>query len=243
MDIKILERIRYVIFVIFAFFITVFYILCIPFAFCSKKFARFISILWVDSLLFITRFIARIQIKVINNLPKKDGIIIVANHCSAWETFFIASQFKMPTFILKKSLFHIPLLGLFLNALDMIGIDRNSYSKGHREKIIKKADEELASGRNMAIFPQGTRVPIEQTYNYEKYPYKAGVTIFSKGHTVLTISTDSRKTFGKSLFSYKKSGVINVIFNEYLSLDERLSKNEMMEVVRNSIEKGCKKII
>ena len=73
----------------------------------------------------------------------------------------------------------------------MIGIDRDSYSKKNISNIIKNANATLKLGNNIVIFPQGTRVPIEETYNYKQYPYKSGVAMFASGKSVLTISTSS----------------------------------------------------
>jgi 1-acyl-sn-glycerol-3-phosphate acyltransferase len=148
----------------------------------------------------------------------------------------------MPVFILKKSLFRIPLIGLFCRSLEMIGIDRNSYSKQHKIKIITKTNKALAAKRNIVIFPQGTRVPSNETYNYEKYPYKAGITIFAPENKVITASTNARQFFGKSLFSFKKAGVIHIKFNDVLHFQKDAQKDEIITKVRNSIEKGCKQI-
>lgn len=210
----------------------------------SYHFARKVSSVWVAAMLFLTKHIARIDYTIHNEkIFKTKGIIIACNHCSAWETIFIAHYFNIPTFILKKSLFNIPILGNFLQTLRMIGVDRGSYSKEQRQKIVKRTSAELHSGRSIAIFPQGTRVPMNETFNYAKYPFKPGITIFCKGHTVCTISTDARKCFGKSFFSFKKKGRINVIFNDEIKIADDATKDEIMNSVRNSIEKGCKKIM
>jgi 1-acyl-sn-glycerol-3-phosphate acyltransferase len=236
--------IRTIIFGIFAFIAILMYGVCLLPSLFSYTFARRVSIIFMQVLLFITKHIARINYTIENEIEmKKNGVIIACNHCSAWETFFIAYYFKVPTFILKKSLFIIPILGNFLKTLRMIGIDRHSYSKQYRQLIVDRATAELQSGGNIAIFPQGTRVPIEETFNYEKYPYKPGITIFCRGHTICTVSTDARKCFGKSLFSLKKSGTIHVRFNDTIAIPNDATKDEIMQKVQNSIESGCKKIL
>ena len=93
------------------------------------------------------------------------------------------------------------------------------------------------------IFPQGTRVPIEESYDYAKYPYKSGVTMFASGKRILTISTDASKCFGKGLFSRKKSGTINVVFNEIMSVGKHAKKEDVATKIRDSIEVGLKKIV
>lgn len=241
---KTVNLIRTGVFSVFVFISILIYGSFLPLAFCSRKIAKSVSVVWLNIIFILVKYTLNIKIKIHKpEIAKRRGVIVVSNHCSAWETLFIAHYFDIPTFVLKKSLFKVPLLGYFLQALNMIGIDRESYSKKHRQEIVKRAHTELTNGHNMAIFPQGTRVPIEETYNYEKYPYKSGVTIFAGGHYVMTMSTDARKCFGKSLFSLKKAGSINVIFNDCIKIDYDLSKHEIIDIIRKSIENGCKKII
>ena len=235
--------IRNAIFCIAIFAITLTYALLAIFIMHSYKTSRKVAMLWCFLIFKCSKYIVGINYKVHNEkLIRSRGVIIACNHCSAWETFFLAYYFNVPVFILKRSLFHIPLIGLFCKALGMIGIDRNSYSKKHRAHIVSRTNYELSRKRNIVIFPQGTRVPSGETYNYEKFPYKPGITIFAGGHKVVTASTNARKCFGKSLFSFKKSGQIDIIFNESISFEKDASKDEILSKVRTSIENGCKKL-
>ncbi len=215
-----------------------------PFIVFSAPFARKITMIWLKSIMFFARIFCGIKVAVHNdNFRHETGVIIASNHCSAWETFFISHHYNVPVFILKKSLMQIPFIGIFLKKFNMIGIDRDSFSKKNIINIIKGANSALASGQNIVIFPQGTRVPIEESYDYEKYPYKSGVTMFASGKRILTISTDASKCFGKGLFSRKKSGTINVVFNEIMSVDKHEKKEDVATKIRDSIEVGLKKIV
>ncbi|MFT4967958.1 MAG: 1-acyl-sn-glycerol-3-phosphate acyltransferase [Candidatus Deianiraeaceae bacterium] len=210
----------------------------------SKKIAIKAVIIWSVIFLFLLKYITNIKFVVHNaKIIQKKGVIIACNHCSAWETFFFNFQCNVPAFILKKSLLQIPIIGFFGKSIGMIGIDRKSYTKKCRDEIINKANSELKNGRNIIIFPQGTRVPTLETFNRQKYPYKPGITIFARGHYVVTASTNARVYFGKSLFSLKKSGTIHVIFNECFYINEHLSKNDIMDKISYSIDRGCKQIL
>ena len=220
------------------------YILFSPIAATSIKFARKITMIWLASIIICARIFCGVKVKIHNdNFRHEKGIIITSNHCSAWETFFISHYYNVPVFILKKSLTQIPFIKVFIKKFNMIGIDRDSYSKHNIINIVKNANESLASGRNIVIFPQGTRVPIEETYNYKRYPYKSGVAMFASGKSVLTISTDASKCFGRGLFSKKKSGTIHIMFNEILTIKDDEQKEEIANKIRYSIEVGLKKIV
>lgn len=232
---------RNIIFCILIFVITLFYGIMALFLMHSYRLSQIAALIWCKAIFVLSKHITGVTYKVHNKkMTALRGVIIASNHCSAWETFFLAYYFGIPVFILKRSLFHIPLIGLFVRKLGMIGIDRHSFSKKHQVAIMKRTNEELARNRNIVIFPQGTRVSIEDTYNYEKYPYKSGIALFAPGHRVLTASTDARKFFGKSLFSLKKPGVIQIVFNEKIDFSQDATKEEIVTKIRNSIEEGCK---
>ena len=220
------------------------YIALSPIAATSTKFARKATMAWIASIMMCARIFCGIKVQIHNDkFHHEKGIIITSNHCSAWETFFISYYYNVPVFILKKSLTQIPFIKIFIKKFNMIGIDRDSYSKQNIANIINNANETLKFGCNIVIFPQGTRVPIEESYDYKKYPYKPGVSMFASGKRVLTISTDARKCFGKGLFSNKKSGTINIIFNEVLEMQASDSKEIIANRIRDSIEVGLKKLI
>ena len=118
MDTKIVNLIRTGVFSVFMFISILIYGSFLPLAFCSKKIAKSVSVIWVNVIFILIKYTLNIKIKIHNpEIAKKRGVIIVSNHCSAWETFFIAHYFDIPTFVLKRSLFKIPLLGLFLNVI------------------------------------------------------------------------------------------------------------------------------
>lgn len=240
---KVVLLLRNAVFFCLIFCTTMMYGLCAIFIMHSYMASKKAAFIWLRSIFLASKYIVGVKYKIHNvKLVKSRGVIIACNHCSAWETFFLAYYFDIPVFILKKSLFHLPLIGLFLRTFKMIGIDRNSYSKKHREAIIHRTQYALDHKRNIVIFPQGTRVPTEETYNYDKYPFKSGIAIFAAGNKVITSSTNARQYFGKGLFSFKKPGTIQIKFNELMEFSKKATKEDMIGQVRESIEKGCKQL-
>jgi 1-acyl-sn-glycerol-3-phosphate acyltransferase len=63
-----------------------------------------------------------------------------------------------PTFILKRELTWIPLFGWFLGRGRMVPIDRSRGSRAIPE-MNRRAAEAMAEGRQLIIFPEGTRRP------------------------------------------------------------------------------------
>ena len=99
----------------------------------------------------------RYRVSGLANIPATP-CVIVANHQSALETLLFWCIFPQLSFVLKKELFRIPVIGWGLRLAWPIGIDRN----GGREallQVIEQGKLRLAAGFHVVIFPEGTRHP------------------------------------------------------------------------------------
>ena len=97
------------------------------------------------------------RIRGLENLPK-GPCILVAKHQSAWETLTFHTVVPDPAYILKKELTRIPLMGQFLLFSGQIAVDRSAGSSALKD-MIKGAERALEDGRQIVIFPEGTRTP------------------------------------------------------------------------------------
>ena len=100
----------------------------------------------------------------------KNKFFIACAHQSQFETFFLQTLFKSPIFILKKELFKIPIFGWYLKKMGCIGIDRNRTTKDNLNFFEKIKEHYKKSDRPIIIFPQSTRVDIN-----DRSPFKKGV--------------------------------------------------------------------
>ena len=85
-------------------------------------------------------------------------LIVAAKHQSAWETFALLALFDDPTFILKRELQWIPLFGWFTIKGRMVPVDRGGGAQALAD-MAERVRNELAQGRQIIIFPEGTRRP------------------------------------------------------------------------------------
>jgi 1-acyl-sn-glycerol-3-phosphate acyltransferase len=94
-------------------------------------------------------------------------LIVAAKHQSAWDTFALLWLFDDPAFIMKRELQWIPLFGWFTIKGRMIPVDRGAGSSG-LIAMNDRARKELVAGRQIVIFPEGTRRPAgaEPRYKY-----------------------------------------------------------------------------
>ena len=100
----------------------------------------------------------------------KDKFFIACAHQSQFETFFLQALFNSPVFILKNELFKILIFGWYLKKMGCIGIERNKTTKDNLNFFEKIKDHYKKSDRPIIIFPQATRVDIN-----DRKPFKKGV--------------------------------------------------------------------
>ncbi len=112
----------------------------------------------------------RWEIQGLENIPKdglaQAGCIIASKHQSTWETFGLIPYVDRPTFILKKELMSIPLVGWYLAKIGMIPIERSRNAAALRE-MTKAAKQAMKDGRQLIIFPEGTRRPVDAPPDYK----------------------------------------------------------------------------
>ncbi len=95
------------------------------------------------------------------------AILVAAKHQSAWETFALLTLFAEPTFILKRELLWIPFYGWYARHAGMIPVERGG-GKPVLVAMAAHARAALAQGRQIVVFPEGTRRPpgAEPAYKY-----------------------------------------------------------------------------
>ena len=93
-------------------------------------------------------------------------LLVAAKHQSAWETFALLSLFSDPTFILKRELMWVPLFGWLARKGGMIPVDR-ARRQGRARAMTRPSAPRLREGRQVIIFPEGTRRPPEAEPSYK----------------------------------------------------------------------------
>ena len=106
---------------------------------------------------FLLKHIAGIDYEVrgLEHVPK-GACLVAAKHQSAWETFALIPVFRDPTFLMKRELFWIPFHGWFSKKFGMIPVDRDKGPAALR-LMLREAKKRAAEGREIIIFPEGTR--------------------------------------------------------------------------------------
>lgn len=98
------------------------------------------------------------------NLPDRNSIVLM-KHSSAYETLVQQLMFPDQCWVLKRELMWAPFFGWALAALDPIAINRKARS-GAVNQVVEQGRQQLARGRWVMVFPEGTRMPPGETRRY-----------------------------------------------------------------------------
>ncbi|MEI9996260.1 MAG: lysophospholipid acyltransferase family protein [Rhizomicrobium sp.] len=120
---------------------------------------------WVGLNFWGLRVFAGLSFEVRGPLPPR-GVLIALKHMSMWETMAIYYVLQDPSIVLKKSLLNVPFYGWYLRKARMIAIDREGGAHALRA-MAAAARAQLAQGRSIAIFPEGTRVKPDAPPDYK----------------------------------------------------------------------------
>jgi 1-acyl-sn-glycerol-3-phosphate acyltransferase len=114
---------------------------------------------WALSNLWLLRVVCDIKVdfRGLEKIPR-GGLIIASKHQSVWETFALLPYVDDPTFILKRELMWIPLFGWCLWKAQMIPVNRGARGPA-LAAMTERAKTEVRRGRQIIIFPEGTRRP------------------------------------------------------------------------------------
>lgn len=116
--------------------------------------------LWNRETMWLLRYLNGIHIEVSGqqHISADQPMVVVANHQSQWETFYLQLLIMPLTFILKRELLRVPFFGWALALQRPIAIDRSKASTAMKA-LLREGKQRLASGHHVLIFPEGSRQP------------------------------------------------------------------------------------
>ena len=105
---------------------------------------------WLKVLAGIT-----VEVRGLENIPS-GPVLIAGKHQSLFETFALLPLVDDPAMVLKRELTWIPVFGWFALKFRMIAVDRGAGAQALKS-LIRQGQAAIAMGRQVIIFPEGTR--------------------------------------------------------------------------------------
>jgi 1-acyl-sn-glycerol-3-phosphate acyltransferase len=162
-------------------------------------------------------------------------VIVAAKHQAAWDTFALISLMRDPAMVMKAELLSIPLYGWFCRKFEHITIKRELGPSAMRQ-MVREARSRAAEGREIVIFPEGTRrAPGSEP------DYKPGILLLYQDLNlpVCPVALNSGLCWPRhSILRYP--GTITVEFQD--PIPPGLSRQEFMERLQASIETASNRL-
>jgi 1-acyl-sn-glycerol-3-phosphate acyltransferase len=112
---------------------------------------------WARVNIHLLRIICGLGLEIVGSEKIPAGPLICASkHQSLWETFALVTLLDDPAYILKRELMWIPFFGWCMWKARMIPVDRGGRSQA-LVAMMERAKAEIRRGRQLIIFPEGTR--------------------------------------------------------------------------------------
>ena len=192
---------------------------------------------WAAGVMWIARCAGGLDYRVegLENLP--DGPVIIASkHQSVWDTMVILLVFRDPVAIVKKELMTIPFYGWYARKIGVIGIDRGRGSRALRH-MLAAAEEAVAAGHTLVLFPEGTR-----TAPGQRRPYRGGVAMLYErlGLPVVPMALNSGLFWPRRRF-HVRPGCITLRLLP--TIPPGLNRAELMHRLEDSIETATAELV
>jgi 1-acyl-sn-glycerol-3-phosphate acyltransferase len=169
------------------------------------------------------------QVEGRENIPP-GAHVSMWKHSSAWETIAQASLFPPQSWVLKRELMWIPLVGWAVHCLRPIAINRKAGAAAVTQ-VIEQGTHRLAEGLWILIFPEGTRVAVGEARKYGV----SGALLASRAGCKIVPVAHNAGYFWPRRGWMKKPGVIQVAIGPAIEAAGRDAR-ELNDEVRNWIE-------
>jgi 1-acyl-sn-glycerol-3-phosphate acyltransferase len=192
---------------------------------------RRLAVFWARGVLRLLRVIvgARIEIRG----PHLSGPrLVAAKHQSALDTMIFFLLADDAAYVMKKELAAIPLYGRCARHQGMIFVDRDAGAAALK-RLVADARAACADGRQVVIFPQGTRTaagaPVADA------PYQPGIAALSQALAMPTtpVALNSGLVWGRRSFLKRPGTIVIEILPD---IPPGLKRAEFMRRLEDAIE-------
>ena len=235
-----LHMIRSVLFVIWIYLtMAILAFAFLPGMLLSRRFAVWAVRCWMRNVRWSLRVIAGIETEIRCEENVRDGPLIWASkHQSMYDAFVPWFVLDHPAIIIKRELLWYPMFGWYAMRTDMIAINRSGGSKTLRAMVeASRKRMEQDKGRQLLIFPEGTRVAPGSPPQY-----KSGVYAMYNGLNVPVVPVANNIGLCWPAHGVRRrpgKAVIEIL----PPIPPGLEKKDFMDTLQNAIEPTCERLL
>ncbi len=177
----------------------------------------------------------RLEIRGREKIPVGRAVVFMPNHQSMCDPPAMMSILPPVLVLLKRTLFHIPMLGPAMRMHGFVPIDRE-----HRERAMQAVEEaaaRLRAGHSFLVYPEGTRSP-----DGRLLPFKRGAFVMAmkaQAPVVPVSVSGAYKIMRKGSMSLRP-GTVRITFHDPVPTEgyEGDARSIVMEKVRAAVVAG-----
>ena len=178
-----------------------------------------------------------VRVAVAGDVPRRGPVIYAVNHGSVLDIPVLFAHLPGSFRIVhKRSLYLLPLIGLYLYSTGHIGIDRGKAFRAR--KSLDQAARRIAGGTSVAVFPEGTR-----SADGSVHPFKKGsfVLAIQAGVPVVPVSLSGVKRVApRGLFRLHPGELAMTLHDPVPTSGRGLEEaGALAEQVRAIVARGC----
>jgi len=149
-----------------------------------------IAALWAETNLYCLNKLCSLEceLKGEENIPSEKCVVFI-KHSSVVELFIGLKYFSPSSWVAKNELMYAPLFRGAIKKFKLIPVKRGM-GKSEVERVITTGKERLKEDRWIIIFPEGTRMPYNQT---KRYGLSGALLAKGVGCKILPVSHNSGK--------------------------------------------------
>src|SRR5690554_2130541 len=186
----------------------------------SKKIAfNFTIYVWAPVISYI--LLTKVRVRGKEYVKPERNYIFMANHSSYFDiaVLFMATRRKIH-FMAKDELRTHPFTGFMLKKIEMIFIDRSNAYKS--KESLQRASEFIKQGRDLMVFPEGTRTKTGKIGSFKRGGFK--IAVDSHVPIVPIIIQKSAKAWPRNNFSFRPT-TVTVEFCEPIETKDYTEQN------------------
>jgi 1-acyl-sn-glycerol-3-phosphate acyltransferase len=173
----------------------------------------------------------RVAVEGLEQIDRDATYIFMCNHVSNLDPPILIPKLPRRTSVLvKKELFQIPILGRAMLMADLVPVDRRN-----REAAVnsmREAEQVMARGLNMTVFPEGTRSRDGRLLPFKKGPFYLAM---DSGIPIVPVTILGSELLMPKGSSTIHAGVVRLRFHPPISPTQFSDKEQLISAVRREI--------